>query len=228
MSTAACSSKVDIITGTLGKALGGASGGFDRQRRSDRAAAPAFAPLPVLQHRGAEHRRRHRSPCWTCWKAAPRCAASSRPTTTYFREGDPAGGFEIKPGAHPIVPVMLFDAVKAQQLSSARLLEAGRLRGRLLLPGGPEGGQARVRVQISAVHEREHLEQAVAAFAQAGREPGLVKHEAALEEDPMTTKILLIGANGQIGSELAVGPAKRHGNANVITSDVAPQGRVPR
>ena len=93
--------------------------------------------------------------------------------TGYFREAIQQAGFQIKPGTHPIVPVMLFDAVKAQQLS-ARLLELGVYAVGFFYPVVPKE-QARVRVQISAVHEREHLERAVAAFAQAGRELGLVK-----------------------------------------------------
>ena len=93
--------------------------------------------------------------------------------TAFFREAIQQAGFQIKPGTHPIVPVMLFDAVKAQQLS-ARLLELGVYAVGFFYPVVPKE-QARVRVQISAVHEREHLERAVAAFAQAGRELGLVK-----------------------------------------------------
>ncbi|HSW26931.1 MAG TPA: aminotransferase class I/II-fold pyridoxal phosphate-dependent enzyme, partial [Burkholderiaceae bacterium] len=81
-------------------------------------------------------------------------------------------GFDIKPGTHPIVPIMVHDAVKAQALS-ARLLELGVYAVGFFFPVVPKG-QARIRVQMSAVHEREHLERAVAAFEQAGRELGLV------------------------------------------------------
>ena len=92
--------------------------------------------------------------------------------TRYFREAITAAGFDIKPGEHPIVPIMVYDAVKAQQLA-ARLLELGVYVVGFFFPVVPKG-QARIRVQMSAVHERHHLEAAVAAFAQAGREIGLI------------------------------------------------------
>jgi glycine C-acetyltransferase len=91
--------------------------------------------------------------------------------TRYFRAPSRAG-FDIKPGEHPIVPIMVHDAVKAQQLA-ARLLELGVYVVGFFFPVVPKG-QARIRVQMSAVHERADLEQAVAAFAQAGRELGLM------------------------------------------------------
>jgi glycine C-acetyltransferase len=93
--------------------------------------------------------------------------------TRWFRSAIAQAGFEIKPGEHPIVPIMVFDAVKAQQLS-ARLLELGVYAVGFFFPVVPKG-QARIRVQMSALHERVHLERAVAAFAQAGRELGLVR-----------------------------------------------------
>jgi glycine C-acetyltransferase len=93
--------------------------------------------------------------------------------TTYFRRAIQQAGFDIKPGEHPIVPIMVYDAVKAQQLA-ARLLELGVYVVGFFFPVVPKG-QARIRVQMSAVHERHHLETALAAFAQAGRELGLVK-----------------------------------------------------
>jgi glycine C-acetyltransferase len=92
--------------------------------------------------------------------------------TTWFRDAIVKAGFDIKPGTHPIVPIMVHDAVKAQALS-ARLLELGVYAVGFFYPVVPKG-QARIRVQMSAVHEREHLERAVAAFAQAGKELGLV------------------------------------------------------
>ena len=165
--------KVDIITGTLGKALGGASGGFTTGRKE---------VIELLRQRSR--------PYLFSNTVAPSIVGASiavldllegstalrdklEANTTYFREAIQQAGFQIKPGTHPIVPVMLFDAVKAQQLS-ARLLELGVYAVGFFYPVVPKE-QARVRVQISAVHEREHLEKAVAAFAQAGRELGLVK-----------------------------------------------------
>ena len=165
--------KVDIITGTLGKALGGASGGFTTGRKE---------VIELLRQRSR--------PYLFSNTVAPSIVGASiavldllegstalrdklEANTGYFREAIQQAGFQIKPGTHPIVPVMLFDAVKAQQLS-ARLLELGVYAVGFFYPVVPKE-QARVRVQISAVHEREHLEKAVAAFAQAGRELGLVK-----------------------------------------------------
>lgn len=165
--------KVDLITGTLGKALGGASGGFTTGRKEviellrqrsrpylfSNTVAPSIvgASLAVLD----------------LLEASTALRDKLEANTAYFREAIQQAGFQIKPGTHPIVPVMLFDAVKAQQLS-ARLLELGVYAVGFFYPVVPKE-QARVRVQISAVHEREHLERAVAAFAQAGRELGLVK-----------------------------------------------------
>ena len=93
--------------------------------------------------------------------------------TRFFRQAIGEAGYEIKPGEHPIIPIMVYDAVKAQALS-ARLLELGVYAVGFFYPVVPKG-QARIRVQMSAVHEREHLERAVVAFTQAGRELGLVK-----------------------------------------------------
>ena len=165
--------KVDIITGTLGKALGGASGGFTTGRKE---------VIELLRQRSR--------PYLFSNTVAPSIVGASiavldllegstalrdklEANTAYFREAIQQAGFQIKPGTHPIVPIMVFDAVKAQQLS-ARLLELGVYAVGFFYPVVPKE-QARVRVQISAVHEREHLERAVAAFAQAGRELGLVK-----------------------------------------------------
>jgi glycine C-acetyltransferase len=165
--------RVDIITGTLGKALGGASGGFTA------AAAPVVELL-----------RQRSRPYLFSNTLMPAIAGASiavldllegstalrdklEDNTRWFREAIVAAGFDIKPGTHPIVPIMVYDAVKAQQLS-ARLLELGVYAVGFFFPVVPKG-QARIRVQMSAVHEREHLERAVAAFAQAGRELGLCK-----------------------------------------------------
>ena len=165
-------SGVDIITGTLGKALGGASGGFTagpaavvellRQRSRpylfSNTVAPAIvgasiAVLDLLESSTALRDRVHEN-------------------TAYFRQAISAAGFEIKPGDHPIVPIMVYDAVLAQRLS-ARLLELGIYVVGFFFPVVPRG-QARIRVQLSAAHSRAQLEAAVAAFTQAGRELGLL------------------------------------------------------
>ena len=166
-------SGVDIITGTLGKALGGASGGFTagpaaviellRQRSRpylfSNSVAPAIvgasiAVLDLLESSTALRDRVHQN-------------------TAYFRQAISAAGFEIKPGDHPIVPIMVYDAVLAQRLS-ARLLELGIYVVGFFFPVVPRG-QARIRVQVSAAHSRAQLEAAVAAFTQAGRELRLLK-----------------------------------------------------
>jgi glycine C-acetyltransferase len=165
--------QLDIITGTLGKALGGASGGFTAARREvvellrqrsrpylfSNTVAPSIvgASIAVLDLLEASTALRDRLQDHTRW----------------FRRAIAEAGFDIKPGEHPIVPIMVYDAVKAQALS-ARLLELGVYAVGFFFPVVPQG-QARIRVQISAVHERHHLEKAVAAFAQAGREVGLLQ-----------------------------------------------------
>ena len=166
-------SKVDIITGTLGKALGGASGGFTagpkdviellRQRSrpylfsntlAPTIAGASIAVLDLLEGSTALRDKLHEN-------------------TRYFRAAITEAGFDIKPGEHPIVPIMVYDAVKAQQLA-ARLLELGVYVVGFFFPVVPRG-QARIRVQMSAAHDRAQLETAVAAFKQAGRELGLVQ-----------------------------------------------------
>ena len=166
-------SGVDIITGTLGKALGGASGGFT--------AGPA-AVIELLRQRSR--------PYLFSNTLAPAIAGASiavldllesdttlrdqvHANTAYFRAAIAAAGFDIQPGDHPIVPIMVHDAVVAQRLA-ARLLELGVYVVGFFFPVVPRG-QARIRVQMSAAHSRAQLETAVAAFTQAGRELGLLK-----------------------------------------------------
>jgi glycine C-acetyltransferase len=164
---------VDIITGTLGKALGGASGGFTagpaaviellRQRSrpylfsNTLAPAIAGASIAVLDLLEADTSLRDRVHANTAW----------------FRQAIAAAGFDIRPGDHPIVPIMVHDAVVAQTLA-ARLLDLGLYVVGFFFPVVPRG-QARIRVQLSAAHSRAQLETAVAAFTQAGRELGLLK-----------------------------------------------------
>jgi glycine C-acetyltransferase len=168
--------KIDIITGTLGKALGGASGGFTtgkkeviellRQRSRpylfSNTVMPAIvgASLTVLDILEASTELRDKLADNTAW----------------FRKAITEAGFEIKPGEHPIVPIMIGDAVKAQQLSQ-RILELGLYAVGFFFPVVPKG-QARIRVQMSAVHDRHHLERAVETFTQAGKELGLIGAQA--------------------------------------------------
>jgi glycine C-acetyltransferase len=164
--------KIDIITGTLGKALGGASGGFTtgkkeviellRQRSRPYLFSNTLMPaivggsLAVLD----------------LLEASTELRDKLADNTAYFRKAITEAGFEIKPGEHPIVPIMIGDAVKAQQLSQ-RILELGLYAVGFFFPVVPKG-QARIRVQMSAVHDRHHLEKAVDVFAQAGKELGLI------------------------------------------------------
>ena len=164
--------KIDIITGTLGKALGGASGGFTAARREvvellrQRSRPYLFSNTLMPAIAGAS------IAVLDLLEASTALRDKLEGNTTWFRDAIVKAGFDIKPGTHPIVPIMVYDAVKAQALS-ARLLELGVYAVGFFFPVVPKG-QARIRVQMSAVHEREHLERAVAAFAQAGREVGLV------------------------------------------------------
>ncbi|CAN5680617.1 glycine C-acetyltransferase [soil metagenome] len=165
--------RIDIITGTLGKALGGAMGGFtaarkeviDTLRQKSRpylfsntlAPSIAGASLSVLKRLSASTELRDKL----------------HANTAFFRSEIAALGFTIKPGTHPVVPVMLFDAPVAQKFA-ARMYELGVLVTGFFYPVVPMG-QARVRVQLSAAHTTEQLQTALAAFAQAGRELNLIK-----------------------------------------------------
>jgi glycine C-acetyltransferase len=165
--------KVDIVTGTFGKALGGASGGFTAARKEvvdllrQRSRPYLFSNTLMPAIAGAS------IAVLDLLEASTALRDKLEDNTSYFRGAIAAAGFDIKPGEHPIVPIMVHDAVKAQQLA-ARLLELGVYVVGFFFPVVPKG-QARIRVQMSAVHERAQLEAAVAAFAQAGRELGLLK-----------------------------------------------------
>ena len=165
--------RVDIITGTLGKALGGASGGFTSGRREviellrQRSRPYLFSNTVAPSIVGAS------IAVLDLLEASTALRDTLEANTAYFRAAIQAAGFEIKPGSHPIVPIMVYDAVMAQRLS-ARILELGIYAVGFFFPVVPKG-QARIRVQVSAGHTREQLEKAVAAFTQAGRELGLLK-----------------------------------------------------
>ncbi len=168
--------RVDVVTGTLGKALGGALGGFTSGRREiidllrqrsrpylfSNTLPPAVvgASLAVLDRLSTTTELRDRL----------------ESNTRFFRDGLTQAGFDIKPGVHPIVPIMLYDEKLAHDLAR-RLLEFGIYVIGFSFPVVPRG-QARIRVQVSAAHERRHLKQALAAFAQAGQEFGILKSAA--------------------------------------------------
>ncbi|MBU3713792.1 MAG: glycine C-acetyltransferase [Ferruginibacter sp.] len=165
--------RVDIITGTLGKALGGASGGFTsgkkeiiellRQRSRPYLFSNTLAPSIV----GASI---------AVLKMLSETTAlrdQLEYNTKYFREKMTQAGFDIKPGDHPIVPIMLYDAVLSQKFA-ARLLEEGIYVIGFFYPVVAKG-QARIRVQLSAAHEQVHLDKAIAAFTKIGKELGVLK-----------------------------------------------------
>jgi len=165
--------KIDIITGTLGKALGGASGGFTSGRKE---------VIEMLRQRSR--------PYLFSNTLAPSIVGASiavldmltettalrdklEYNTRYFRNKITEAGFEIKPGDHPIVPIMLYDAVLAQKMA-AQLLEEGIYVIGFFYPVVAKG-QARIRVQLSAAHEQAHLDKAIAVFIKAGKELGVLK-----------------------------------------------------
>lgn len=163
--------RVDIITSTLGKALGGASGGFTSGRKEI---------IDMLRQRSR--------PYLFSNTLAPAIAGASiavldmlsdttelrdklEYNTKYFREKMTAAGFDIKPGEHPIVPVMLYDAPLAQEFAAKMLAEGIYVIG-FYYPVVPKG-KARIRVQLSAAHEQHHLDKAIAAFTKVGKELGV-------------------------------------------------------
>ena len=165
--------RIDIITGTLGKALGGASGGFTSGRKEI---------IEMLRQRSR--------PYLFSNTLAPTIAGASIAVfdllsqttelrdklewnTQYFREKMTAAGFDIKPGVHPIVPIMLYDAPLSQQFAE-KLLAKGIYVIGFYYPVVPKG-QARIRVQISAAHDKEHLDRAIDAFTEVGKELGVIK-----------------------------------------------------
>jgi glycine C-acetyltransferase len=164
--------RVDIITGTLGKALGGASGGFTsgrkeiiemlRQRSRPYLFSNTLAPSIV----GASIRVLDMLTETTALRD------KLEKNTAYFRREMTKAGFEIKTGDHPIVPIMLYDAVIAQQFATA-LLEEGIYVIGFFFPVVPKG-QARIRVQLSAAHEQHHLDKAIAAFSKVGKKLGVL------------------------------------------------------
>jgi glycine C-acetyltransferase len=164
--------RIDITTSTLGKALGGGSGGYTTGRQEI---------IDLLRQRSRPYLFSNTLP-------PPLVAAASRvfdllangadlraklmDNARFFRGALTAAGFDLKPGEHPIVPVMLYDAPLAQRFAE-RLLEEGIYVIGFFYPVVPQG-EARIRVQLSAAHERPHLERAVDAFTAVGRELGVI------------------------------------------------------
>ena len=165
--------KIDIITGTLGKALGGASGGFTsgkkeiiemlRQRSRPYLFSNTLAPAIT----GAS------IAVFDLLSETTSLRDTLESNTKYFRDQMTSAGFDIKPGEHPIVPIMLYDAVLSQNFA-ARLLEEGVYVIGFFYPVVAKG-QARIRVQISAAHKKEHLDKAIEAFTKVGKELRVLK-----------------------------------------------------
>jgi glycine C-acetyltransferase len=165
--------RIDIITGTLGKALGGASGGFTSGRKEI---------IEMLRQRSRPYLFSNSlAPSITGASIAVLDMLSETTAlrdklefnTKYFRTKMTEAGFDIRPGQHPIVPIMLYDAVVAQNFAS-RLLDEGIYVIGFFFPVVAKG-QARIRVQLSAGHDQSHLDRAIAAFAKIGRELGVLK-----------------------------------------------------
>lgn len=165
--------RIDIITGTLGKALGGASGGFTsgkkeiiemlRQRSRPYLFSNTLAPSIV----GASIE------VFDMLSNTTELRDKLERNTKYFREEMTKAGFDIKPGEHPIVPIMLYEAPLAQQFAE-KLLDKGIYVIGFFFPVVAKGA-ARIRVQISAAHEQHHLEKAIKAFTEVGRELKVIK-----------------------------------------------------
>jgi glycine C-acetyltransferase len=165
--------RVDIITGTLGKALGGASGGFTSGRKEI---------IELLRQRSRPYLFSNTlAPSITGASIAIFDILSQTTTlrdklesnTKYFRSEMTKAGFDIKPGEHPIVPIMLYEAPLAQKFAE-QLLDKGIYVIGFFYPVVAKG-QARIRVQISAAHERHHLDQAIKAFSEVGKSLGVLK-----------------------------------------------------
>lgn len=167
-----CMDRVDIITGTLGKALGGASGGFTSGKKEI---------IEILRQRSRPYLFSNTlAPSIVSASIAVIDMLSETTTlrdklednTRYFRSKMAEVGFDIKKGEHPIVPIMLYDAKLSQEMAS-RLLEKGIYVIGFYYPVVPKD-QARIRVQISAVHDRSHLDKAISAFTEVGKSLGVI------------------------------------------------------
>jgi glycine C-acetyltransferase len=165
--------KVDIITGTLGKALGGASGGFTSGKKEiidllrQRSRPYLFSNTLAPSITGAS------IAVFDLLSQTTELRDILEANTIYFREKITEAGFDIKPGTHPIIPIMLYDAVVSQKMAE-KLLEKGIYVIGFYYPVVAKG-QARIRVQISAAHTRAHLDQAIQAFIEVGKELGVIK-----------------------------------------------------
>jgi len=165
--------EIDLFTSTLGKALGGASGGFtagkqeliDMLRQRSRPYLFSNSLPPPLVAAGIK--------VLELLSTTTELRDRLEENTRYFRERITAAGFEIKPGSHPIVPIMLYDAKLAKTMADELLKEGIYVVG-FSYPVIPKG-EARIRVQLSAAHEKKHLDFAIAAFSKVGKNLGVIK-----------------------------------------------------
>ncbi len=164
--------RIDIFTSTLGKALGGGSGGFTTGRQEI---------IDLLRQRSRPYLFSNTLPpplvaasikVFEMLSSSTRLRDKLENSTRYFREKMTAAGFDIKKGTHPIVPVMLYDAPLAQEFAR-RLLDEGIYVIGFFFPVVPKG-EARIRVQVSAAHEKHHLDRAIDAFTRVGKELGVL------------------------------------------------------
>lgn len=167
--------RIDIFTGTLGKSLGGAVGGFTTGPKT---------VIELLRQRSRPYLFSNSLPPpvvaagikvfdMLAGDTAEALRSTLRDNTVYFRERMGNAGFDLKPGVHPIVPVMLYDAPLAQEFAK-RLLDEGIYAVGFFFPVVAKG-QARIRTQMSAAHSRDHLDRAIAAFTKVGRELGVIQ-----------------------------------------------------
>jgi len=172
------SDRIDIITGTLGKALGGASGGYIsgskklveylRQRSRPYLFSNTLAPVIAATSLAVFD---------LLDKDGNKMRAQLQENSKYFREKMTAAGFELLPGEHPIIPVMLHDAALAGKFAEEMLKRGVYVVG-FSFPVVPQG-KARIRTQMSCAHSREHLDKAIAAFTEVGKQLGILKNKEA-------------------------------------------------
>ena len=166
--------RIDIITGTFGKALGGASGGFTTGRKEivemlrQRSRPYLFSNTVAPSIVGAS------IAVFDMLNETTKLRDRLESNTKYFRRKMTKAGFDIKAGEHPIVPIMLYDAVVAQNFAAKLLAEGIYVIG-FFFPVVAKG-QARIRVQLSAAHKRKHLDKAIEAFTKVGKELGVIKN----------------------------------------------------
>ena len=168
-----CYGRIDIFTGTLGKAFGGAVGGFTTGRKEI---------IDMLRPRSRPYLFSNSIPpsvvgasieVFKMLSESDELHTKQQDNVTYFREKMLAAGFDIKPTQSAICAVMLYDA-KLSQVFASKMAEEGIFVTGFYYPVVPKG-QARIRVQLSAAHEREHLDKAIAAFIKVGKELGVIK-----------------------------------------------------